>query len=746
MSSPVPPVQVIEILSRSDLFRRLDPALLDTIARDMVVMEVDEGRALIRQGDQADRMFVIVRGTATASITAKDGRQQTIRQMGPGDIVGEVAIIAGGERTATVTTSSPVVVASFTADQFRRLMAADPAGAHQLSATVVDRLRRSQLAVHLTRLFGALEIDALDEIERSVEWISLRSGEVLFRQNDEADAAYVLISGRLRVSVGDAGGNERIVNEIGRGEAVGEIALLTRGVRSATVYAIRESDLARFSRNAFENLTRKYPGSMVQVAQMMGRRLQNVQFSGQPPHPEIHSVALIPLGNRSDHRVLIDRLVGSISQHRRTRLITAETVDQELGRRGIARVERSDPSSIRLTSWLSEQDLLHDLLILEADREWSAWTERAVRQADLVVLLADAGLDPAPGEIEQRLAASLPDYGELRHVLVLLHAPDTERPSGTARWLDPRNLEAHYHIRTDRQGDFDRVARCLTGNAVGLALGGGGARGFAHLGVYRALVEQGVPIDVVGGTSQGSIIAANIALGWTPAEAIEGCRRHFTSLFDYTLPITSVIAGRRINTELKNGFGDVDIEDLWIPFICVSTNLTRASQMVHRRGTLWRSVRASIALPGVMPPVYDDGDLLVDGGLLNNLPGDVVRTLARGYLIAVDVTPEVDVSAAEPFEPEISGWWALWHRFKPMGRRRLFPSMLTVLLRSSVLSGVQARNKFLNEQLADLYLHPDMSKWPMLDFASVEQIAEHGYESTIRQIRDWPLLEQIASR
>ena len=743
MNEPVPPDQIIRALRKSDLFRRLDGDVLEKVALAMVVMEIEEGRTLIRQGDQADRMFVVLQGTAIASITAKDGRQQTIRQLGPGDVVGEVAIIAGGERTASVTTTSPAVMASFTADQFRGLMAVDPEGAGELSATVVDRLRRSQLAVHLTRLFGALEIEALDEIEKSVEWLSLGSGDVLFRQDDEADAAYVLISGRLKVSIEDAEGRERIVNEIGRGEAVGEIALLTRGRRSATVYAIRECDLARFSRSAFEALTRKYPASMVQVARMMGTRLQNVQFSGHETHPEIHSIAVIPLGDRADYPSLIGRLVDSISTHRRARLITAETVDHELGRPGIARVDRSDPASIRLTSWLSEQDVLHDLLVLEGDREWSAWSERAVRQADLVVFLADARDDPTPGEIETQLSASMPDRGDLRLVLVLLHAPDTAQPTGTARWLDPRRLESHYHIRTDRPGDFDRVARCLTGNAIGLALGGGGARGFAHLGVYRALVEQGVPIDAVGGTSQGSIIAANIALGWTPDEAIEGCRRHFTSLFDYTLPVTSVIAGRRINSELKKGFGEVDIEDLWIPFICISTNLTRASQKVHRRGTLWRSVRASIALPGVMPPVYDDGDLLVDGGLLNNLPGDVVRTLAKGYLIAVDVTPEVDVSAPEPFEPEISGWWALWHRFKPIGPRKFLPSMLTVLLRSSVLSGVQARNKFLNEQLADLYLHPDMSHWPMLDFDAVEQIANHGYESTIRHIRDWPLLPQI---
>lgn len=736
MSEPASDGKLAELLSGVAPLRNLDRNILLSIAGQMSVVEVEAGEALIRQGDVADRMFVILDGELEASITAQDGSRQVIRLMGPGEMVGEVALLAGGERTASVIASRRSRVASLSAAALDDLMEQDSDAAEQLTAIVVNRLRRSQLATHLSRLFGSLQLEALRDIEDAVEWIHLRSGDLLFRQGEEADAAYVLISGRLRVALTDADGNETVVNEVGRGEAVGEIALLTHGVRSATVYAMRESDLARFSRSAFDALTTKYPSSMVQMARLIGMRLQNVQSSDSSMRQRIDSIALIPTGDSLDLGPIVTRLSDAISRYRTVKRISASTVDQEFGRE-VARVGENDPSSIRLTSWLGEQDLLYDQIVFEADPVWDGWSQRIARQADLIVLVADARSDPAPSALERQLLHSVAEQHRQRLVLVLVHPPETERPSGTARWLDVRDLEAHYHVRIDRQSDFDRLARILTGNSIALALSGGGARGFAHLGVYRALVEEGVPIDIVGGTSQGSVIATNIALGFTPDQALDGCRSHFTSLFDYTLPVLSVVAGRRINSELRTTFGGIDIEDLWIPFACVSTNLTRASQVIHRRGPLWRAVRASVSLPGVMPPVYADGDLLVDGGLLNNLPGDVLRGLAAGNLIAVDVTPDVDLSVEESFEPEISGWSLIWSRINPFRKKHPFPSILSILTRSSVLGSIQARNRLLVEQMADLYLHPPVGEFPMLEFDAIDEITERGYESTRRQIREW---------
>ncbi len=178
----------------------------------------------------------------------------------------------------------------------------------------------------------------------------------------------------------------------------------------------------------------------------------------------------------------------------------------------------------------------------------------------------------------------------------------------------------HHHLRGP--ADYDRVVRLLTGRAVGLVLSGGGARGFAHLGVVRALREHGVPIDLVGGTSMGAILAAGVASEWSHEELVRRFKRCFVDtnpLSDYTLPLVSLVSGRKVSTLLRSELGDIDIEDLPLPYFCVSSNLTTGRMSVHQQGTLWRWLRASVAIPGVLPPVFQGGEVFVDGGAMNIL-------------------------------------------------------------------------------------------------------------------------------
>jgi predicted acylesterase/phospholipase RssA len=290
----------------------------------------------------------------------------------------------------------------------------------------------------------------------------------------------------------------------------------------------------------------------------------------------------------------------------------------------------------------------------------------------------------------------------------------------------------------DAPGDFERLARCLAGTAIGLVLGGGGARGFAHLGVLRALAESGVPVDWVGGTSIGGIIAALVAQGVQPEEALARCRRHFQSLRDPTLPLVALLAGRRIRARLEDAFGGIAIEDLPLPYFCVSTNLTRAAQALHERGPLARAIRASISLPGILPPMRLDADLHVDGGLVNNLPIDVMAGKPEiGAVIAVDVGAELEMGAPAGFEPELSGWRVLWERFAPRPGRARPPTIMSVLTRSSFVASVYwARERHTAEQ-ASLYLRVPVADLRLLAFERIDDIAARGYDATREAIRAW---------
>jgi NTE family protein len=245
----------------------------------------------------------------------------------------------------------------------------------------------------------------------------------------------------------------------------------------------------------------------------------------------------------------------------------------------------------------------HMLLVGTAeDPEWNAII---LTQADLILVVANADADPRLSEIEASISSELLS----RRELVLLHEPGKE-PSGTARWLHERTLARHHHLRRDDRAHMGRLARRLAGCSVGLVLGGGGARGFGHIGVMHAIAELGIPVDRVGGTSMGSIIGAQVALGWSWEDLYERTRHAFRRdpmALDNTLPIVSKITCGKFVHLLQGLVGEARAEDCWLPFFSVSCSLTDASVVTHKEGKLWQCLRASSALPGIGPPVIQVG-------------------------------------------------------------------------------------------------------------------------------------------
>jgi NTE family protein/lysophospholipid hydrolase len=343
--------------------------------------------------------------------------------------------------------------------------------------------------------------------------------------------------------------------------------------------------------------------------------------------------------------------------------------------------------------------------------------------------------------VERALLETQAELSAARRTLVLLHPETTELPSSTRFWLAPRKLAGHHHLRWDRDADFARLARFLTGNAIGTVLGGGGARGFAHLGAIRALREAGIPIDLIGGTSMGALIAVQPALGWDDATMFEVNRRSFVdnkpvSLRDYTVPVYSLVDCRRLEKNLIASYGDARIEDFWTGYFCVSSNLTRAESMVHREGPVWKAIRASIALPSVFPPVLEGNDLLVDGGVLNNLPGDVMRLLGGGWVIAVDVSMDRDLEIRDTGALP-SPWKVLLNWCNPFAKPLELPNIVNLMMRTTLLASVQKTEEV--KKLVDLYIHPPVGRFGLMQFHAFEDIAEAGYRHAKASLEEWLL-------
>ena len=270
-----------------------------------------------------------------------------------------------------------------------------------------------------------------------------------------------------------------------------------------------------------------------------------------------------------------------------------------------------------------------------------------------------------------------------------------------------------------------------------MVLGGGGARGAAHIGVLRALRASSVPIDVIGGTSAGAGVGAMLAMGWDDEAILAANLDGFVRSNPFrwpTLPLISLYSRSRMDALSRRLYGDLQIEDLWIDFYCVSCNLNRGGAMIHRRGSLWKAVRASSSVPGIAAPVVEGGELLVDGGVVDNLPGARMRELVDGKVIVVDVTLDQGMSVDIEYAEVPGPWRLLWRRLNPFSRKRRFPGILDVLLRTVMVSSLPARARALAD--ADLVLRPPVDRFGMLDFGHIEEIARCAYEYAMERLRE----------
>jgi len=591
------------------------------------------------------------------------------------------------------------------------------------SPELVDLLRE-------TASFGALESPDLAALAEAFRLTAIPGGTTVLREGERADALHLVVRGRLRVRRTE--GDRRVeLAELGRGEVIGEMALLTGGERTATVTTVRDSLLAELSAEEFARLIEHRPAVLVRLARIVVQRLAggHRKRSGS----ESLAIAVAPAGATAVHAPFAETLARELARLAPTRRLRRAEVETAAGLAGLA----PDSASDHLLAWLAAEEAAHRYLVYECDSDLSAWSRLCLRQCDRVVFVAEAEGPADLGAVEQAQAALSSETAPAAE-LVLRHRASTPRPADTGRWLRPRRLRRHHHAREGDARDAARIARLIVDRGLGLALGGGGARGFAHIGVLRALGERGLHVDVIGGTSAGACLGAMFAMGLDWREILERCHEQFVKHppgGDYTFPYVSLAAGGRYHRSLESLFGDLAIEDLWLPFFCVTTNITRATSVTCRTGLLRQWVRASGALPGAIAPVFHDGEVYVDGCVLNNLPADVMREECRGMVIAVDVDQKYDMTTNLSFQGSVSGWRLLASRINPFAGTVRVPNIVKILHRTAHLGHVQAGARIRGE--ADLYLSPPVDRYGVFEMRALPEIAESSYEYASRQIDAW---------
>jgi predicted acylesterase/phospholipase RssA/CRP-like cAMP-binding protein len=675
-------------------------------------------------------LYLVLEGRLHATEPAPDGAEALVRVLEAGEALDELQLLAGSAGPVVVRAARDSVVGRVPGAQVDRLAAAHPA-----LAGALRRLHVRQLLCRLHTVFGTFDRGLLDDVEATADWVHLPRGRLLFEQHTRADdGLYCVVSGRVQTIRVERDGATRVVCESGRGEVAGELAFFGVPTRGERVQAVRDSVLVGFTSDEFDRLAARQPQLLRRVTRGLVERLHRGARVGPG---RVVNVAVLPAGDGAPVREFCNRLVAALGAHGPTLRLDAAGVESRMAEPGISQAWEGSAENPRLLAWLEAQEAAHRFVVYEAEPGPTPWTRRCMRQADRVLLVARAGDDPRPGEAERALLGLEGRITDAHEVLVLLHPDGTALPSGTRRWLEGRRVDEHHHLRWGEAGDFARLARVLAGTAVGLVLGGGGARGLAHIGVLRALVEAGVAIDMVGGTSMGGAIAAQHAMGWSPDRIREVNHRVWVQIRPhtrYTVPILSVIGQSGSDECGQMLYGDTEIEDLWIPFFCVSSNLTTAEKVVHRAGSLRLASTASGSLPGAAIPVLVDGCLLVDGALLDNLPTDVMREMGAGTVLASEVSVEEDATFTCERVP--SPWEVLRGRFGPRRERVRFPSLMEVAMRASMLHSVYREKAAL--EAADLCFRPPIDPFRLMDFPRMDEIVEAGYRHAAEVLRARP--------
>jgi lysophospholipid hydrolase len=491
------------------------------------------------------------------------------------------------------------------------------------------------------------------------------------------------------------------------------------------VIAIRNSEACKMPANLLHLLKNRYPVVVSKLISLLGHRLLG-SWSAKNRRPETikhkketkssySTVALYPSSTAVPLTSFSMELIHSFTVVGLATRLTSDLVREKLGQGAF------EPAhEYRLNAWLGQQEHIHEIVIYQCDYEMTKWTELCLRQADIIfdLVLASQGYQMSKAEKALEHASR-----RVRKELVLIHHNNVDRPRGTQNFLRKRPwVSSHFHLKApirlfmrksernlqdfyanliqtqvpNIHSDFSRLARHISGTSVGLVLGGGGARGAAHIGMLKAIQEAGIPIDKIGGVSIGAFVGGLWGSSRDMTTVTQQARSWFHvlayqklgPLFDFTYPICAIFTGAYFNSTLSNLFGsDLMIEDMWLPFFCCTTDISLSQERIHYQGIFWKYCRASMTYAWFLPPLCDpvDGHLLMDGCYVNNVPGDVMARQNCRYILAIDVTA-VDDRNLTNYGDSLSGWWLLWKRWNPFAESVKIPDQSEIQVRLSFCS------------------------------------------------------------
>uniref|UniRef100_A0A8C0IVC7 lysophospholipase n=1 Tax=Chelonoidis abingdonii TaxID=106734 RepID=A0A8C0IVC7_CHEAB len=751
LQGPLPPL-LGALPGPSPLLSPQDPSLLNN---RVLLHHAKAGTVIARQGDQDVSLHFVLWGCLHVYQRMIDKAEDVCLFLTqPGEMVGQLAVLTGEPLIFTIKANRDCTFLKISKSDFYEIMREQPSVVLSVAHTVAARMS-----------------PFVRQMDFAIDWMAVEAGRALYRQGDKSDCTYIVLNGRLRSVIQKGNGKKELVGEYGRGDLIGVVEALTRQPRATTVHAVRDTELAKLPEGTLNNIKRRYPQVVTRLIHLLSQKiLGNLQqlcgpFTGSSlgvassseltnPASNLSTVAVLPVCDDVPMAAFTLELEHALNAIGPTLLLTSDIIRARLGASALDSIQE-----YRLSGWLAQQEDIHRIVLYQTDCTLTPWTVRCIRQADCILIVGLGDQEPTLGKLEQMLENTA--VRALKQ-LILLHREDGPSPSRTVEWLNMRSwCSGHLHIKcprrvfsrrspnklvlemymkvfekdADRHSDFSRLARVLTGNSIALVLGGGGARGCSHIGVIKAMEEAGIPIDLIGGTSIGSFIGALYAEERSAVRTKQRAREWaksmnsvFETVLDLTYPITSMFSGSAFNTSINKVFQDKQIEDLWLPYFNVTTDITASAMRVHKDGSLWRYVRASMTLSGYLPPLCDpkDGNLLMDGGYINNLPADIARNMGAKTVVAIDVGSQDETDLCN-YGDSLSGWWLLWKRLNPWAQKVKVPDMAEIQSRLAYVSCVRQLEVVKSSSYCE-YIRPPIDRFKTMDFGKFDEIYDVGYQ------------------
>ncbi|KAJ9199415.1 hypothetical protein DTO164E3_4727 [Paecilomyces variotii] len=652
----------IVLLTLAKRLTSLLPRLILHIDFALEWVQVNAGQVIHHQGDESDAIYIVLNGRLRSVLEKPDGKMRVLGEYGQGESVGELEVMTESTRPATLHAIRDTELAKFPRSLFNSLAQEHPGITIQISKLIASRMRD-------------LVDDPLSEAA-----------------SEPASAG---------------------------------------GVKTAT---------------------------------------STVNLRTVAILPVTAGVPVVEFGNRllnALHQIGVSNGVTSLNQ---------AAILNHLGRHAFSKMGK-----LKLSQYLADLEEKYGMVLYIADTNVNApWTQTCITQADCILLVGLAEGSPSIGEYERFLLGM---KTTARKELVLLHVERYCPPGLTRQWLKNRMWinGGHHHIQmafrltaepahpqtkrfgtvlkqrvqvlqaeiqkytsrrirqtplysaqTPFKGDFHRLARRLCGKSVGLVLGGGGARGISQVGVIKALEEAGIPIDIIGGTSIGSFIGALYARD-ADVVPMYGRAKKFSGrmgsiwrfALDLTYPSVSYTTGHEFNRGIFKTFGDSQIEDFWLEFYCNTTNISKSRAEYHSSGYVWRYVRASMSLAGLLPPLCDEGSMLLDGGYIDNLTVAHMKGLGADVIFAIDVG-SIDDNTPQTYGDSLSGFWALINRWNPFSTAPNPPTLSEIQARLAYVSSIDNLERAKTTP-GCIYIRPPIDRYGTLEFGKFDEIYQVGY-------------------